>query len=204
VVDVDPRHHRLRVLVANEHPDRLTQLCGIVSAMGHEIVARDLNVEDAGPLTERTQPDIALVGVGPNGDHALSLVARIVHEAACPVIVVLRRPDPQFAADAGRRGAFACVAHADGHELEGAMSVVLERYAELRGLRGAFGRRAVIERAKGILMERHHVDEDAAFALLRRQSERSGRKVGDVALAVTEAHPLLPGGVPDDGDGAGS
>lgn len=183
----------LRVLVANEHPGGLEKLCGVVKSLGHHVVARDLEVGDVGPLTERTRPEIALVGVGHDGEHALSLVSRIVREATCPVIVVLPSPDPELAAHAARRGAFACVAHADRDELACAISVVLERYAELGGLRGAFRRRAVIERAKGILMERHGVDEDEAFALLRRHSERRGIKLADVATAVAEAHALLPG-----------
>ena len=182
----------LRVLVANEHPGGLTELCGIVESLGHEVVARDLSVADVGSLTERSRPDVALVGVGHDREHALLLVSRIVHEATCPVIVVLPAPSPELAAHAARRGAFACVAHADRDELACAISVVLQRYAEFRGLRGAFGRRAVIERAKGILMERHGVDEDGAFALLRRHSERLGVKLADVATAVAEAHALLP------------
>jgi response regulator NasT len=59
-------------------------------------------------------------------------------------------------------------------------------------LEGAFGRRAVIERAKGILMERHGIDEEAAFRLLRGQSRSSGRKLIAVATAVLGARPLLP------------
>ena len=52
-------------------------------------------------------------------------------------------------------------------------------------------RRRVIERAKGIMMSRHEIDERRAFELLRSQSQRSGRKVCDVAEAVIESHLLL-------------
>jgi response regulator NasT len=51
----------------------------------------------------------------------------------------------------------------------------------------------VIERAKGILMERHGVDERQAFELLRQQARRSNRRVIDLALAVADGHALLPG-----------
>ena len=183
----------LRVLVATEDPCALEELCRAVESLGHRVVARGAEVGDVPSLTERARPEVALVGTGRSSEHALSLVARIVREATCPVIAVLRAPDPELAAHAARRGAFACVAHADRDELACAISVALERYAEFRGLRGAFGRRAVIERAKGILMERYGVDEDAAFALLRRYSERRGMKLADVATAVAEAHALLPG-----------
>jgi response regulator NasT len=42
-------------------------------------------------------------------------------------------------------------------------------------------------------MERHGVDERAAFELLRQQARRSNRRVIDLARAVTDGHALLPG-----------
>jgi PAS domain-containing protein len=53
-------------------------------------------------------------------------------------------------------------------------------------LRTAMSSRAVIEQAKGILMARHRVDEDAAFALLRVESQTHNRRLRDVAVAVVE------------------
>jgi response regulator NasT len=50
----------------------------------------------------------------------------------------------------------------------------------------------VIERAKGIVMERHGVDEQAAFELMRERARSSNRRVIDVARAVVEGHGLLP------------
>jgi AmiR/NasT family two-component response regulator len=69
---------------------------------------------------------------------------------------------------------------------------VLARFAEFHDLEGAFGRRALTERAKGVLMERHSIDEGTAFLMLRDQSRKSNRKLIDVAQAVLEAHSLLP------------
>jgi response regulator NasT len=68
----------------------------------------------------------------------------------------------------------------------------LRRFTEYHDLEGAFGRRAVTERAKGILMERHSIDEPAAFELLREHARTTNRKLVDVAFAVADAHRLLP------------
>ena len=57
---------------------------------------------------------------------------------------------------------------------------------------GAFGRRAVTERAKGILMERHSIDEPAAFEMLREHARSTNRKLVDGASAVLDGHRLLP------------
>jgi ANTAR domain len=62
---------------------------------------------------------------------------------------------------------------------------------QYQNLQGAFGRRATIERARGILMSRHSINAEAAFELLRDHSQHNGRKLIDVAEAVVESHLLL-------------
>jgi response regulator NasT len=95
--------------------------------------------------------------------------------------------------EAAKRGIFAYVVDGgDPEELQSAIDVVLRRFAEYHNLEGAFGRRAVTERAKGILMERHGVDEQAAFDLLREHARRTQVKLMDVAEAVVQGHRLLP------------
>jgi AmiR/NasT family two-component response regulator len=181
----------LRVLIANERSDRLALVAPIVAALGHEVIAREIEVEDVGPVTARERPDVALVGLGESSEHALGLIERIVKEAACPVIVLLHAPDPSFVKEASKRGVFAYVTDVDT-DWQGSIDIVLRRFAEYHDLEGAFGRRAVTERAKGILMERHSVDESAAFAMLRDHSRSTNRKLVDVAAAVVDGHRLLP------------
>ena len=186
------RHEPLRVLIANERPDRLKATTKFVEKLGHVVIARELQVSEVAAMTAELTPDVALVAVGESSDHALGLISSLVQEAACPVIAVLEVEDPGFIREAARRGVFAYIADGDADELESALEIVLERFAEFRNLEGAFGRRAVTERAKGILMERHRVDEQRAFELLRAQSRNTGRKLVEVAAAVVEGHLLLP------------
>jgi AmiR/NasT family two-component response regulator len=182
----------LRVLIANERKDRLALVAPIVVALGHEVIAREIDVEDVGPVTARERPDVALVGLGDSSEHALGLIEKIVHEAACPVIVLLHAPDPGFLKEASKRGVFAYITDADTTDWQSSIDIVLRRFAEYQELEGAFGRRAVTERAKGILMERHSVDEATAFDMLRTQSRSTNRRLADVASSVVEGHRLLP------------
>ena len=186
------RSEPLRVLIANERADRLEATTKIVEKLGHVVIARELQISDVAALTAQSMPDVALVAVGESSENALGLISRIVQEATCPVIAVLEVEDPVFIREAAKRGVFAYLADGDAAELESAVDIVLQRFAEFRNLEGAFGRRAVTERAKGILMERHGVDEQRAFELLRAQSRNSGRKLVDVAASVVEGHILLP------------
>ena len=182
----------LRVLIANERKDRLAVVAPIVAALGHEVIAREIAVAQVGPVTARERPDVALVGLGGSSDDALGLIEKIVHEAACPVIVLLHGRDPAFVKEASKRGVFAYVSDADIEDWQSSIDIVLRRFAEYHDLQGAFGRRALTERAKGILMERHAIDEESAFAMLREQLRNTNRKLIDLAAAVVDGHRLLP------------
>jgi response regulator NasT len=182
----------LRVLIANERRDRLELVVPIVASLGHEVIAREIDVEDVGGVTARERPDVALVGLGASSEHALVLIERIVKEAACPVIALIHAPDPDFVREASKRGVFAYITDGDAADLQNNIDIVLRRFAEYHDLEGAFGRRATIERAKGILMERHSVDDEQAFGMLRDRSRTANRKLVDIAAAVVDGHPLLP------------
>jgi AmiR/NasT family two-component response regulator len=182
----------LRVLIANERKDRLALVAPIVASLGHEVIAREIEVADVGAVTARERPDVALVGLGESSDHALKLVEKIVHEAACPVIVLIHAADPEFVKEASKRGVFAYITDADAKDWQSSIDIVLRRFTEYHDLEGAFGRRAVTERAKGILMERHTVDETTAFDMLRDHARSTNRKLVDMASAVVDGHRLLP------------
>ena len=182
----------LRVLIANERKDRLALVAPMVANLGHEVIAREIDVADVGVVTAKEKPDVALVGLGASSEHALALIDQIVKEAACPVILLLHTPDPAFVKDASRRGIFAYITDAEVDDWQSAIDIVLRRFTEYHDLEGAFGRRAVTERAKGILMERHSIDEVDAFEMLRDQSRRANAKLIDVAAAVVDGHRLLP------------
>jgi AmiR/NasT family two-component response regulator len=182
----------LRVLIANERRDRLALVAPIVAALGHEVIAREIDVADVGAVTARERPDVALVGLGSNSQHALGLIEKIVQEAACPVILLIHAPNAAFVKEASKRGIFAYITDADAKDWQSSIDIVLRRFAEYHDLEGAFGRRAVTERAKGILMERHSVDDSRAFALLREHAREQNRKLVDIAAAVVDGHLLLP------------
>jgi response regulator NasT len=186
----------LRVLIANERKDRLALVAPIVVALGHEVIAREIDVADVGAVTARERPDVALVGLGRSSVHALELIDKIVREAACPVIVLLHARDPEFIREASKRGVFAHISDDDVEDWQSSIDIVLRRFAEYQDLQGAFGRRALIERAKGILMERHGIDDARAFELLRDRSRVDNRKLIDLATAVVDGHRLLPGQTP--------
>jgi two-component system, response regulator / RNA-binding antiterminator len=181
----------LRILIANERKDRLERVAAIVTGLGHEVISSELEVTEVAAATDREHPDLAFVGLGVSGIHALDMISEIVKEASCPVIALLESEDPNWVNEAAKRGIFAYIVDANASEMQSAIDITIRRYAEYTNLEGAFARRAVIEQAKGIMMARQAIDEKKAFELLRAQSQQTGRKLFQVAESVVESHRLL-------------
>jgi response regulator NasT len=181
----------LRVLIANERRERLALLAQVVAGLGHEVIAREIEVTEVGAVTARERPDVALVGLGLHSEHALELISEIVRESSCPVIALLSSKDPAYVREAAKRGVFAYIVDTTPEELQSAIDITLQRFTEYHSLQGAFGRRATIEQAKGILMARHAIDSDSAFGMLRDHSQHNGHKLVDIAQAIVDSHLLL-------------
>ena len=177
----------LRVLIANERQDRLVSVRGIVESLGHTVIAPQTEVEDVAEVTRGSRPDVALVGLGESSEHALDLIERIVHESVCPVVALLHRPDHAFLVEAARRGVFAYAT--DDHPSVGwqsAIEIALHRFAQLADLEAAFAKRATIEQAKGMLMERGQIDELEAVDLIRKRARAGKQSMVVAAQAVID------------------
>ena len=116
-----------------------------------------------------------------------------------PVIALLESEDPRFVGAAAERGIFAYVRPINPATVQSAIEIAVRRHAEIATLteqvdrlENALERRAIIERAKGILMERHSLADRAAFEMLREHARSHSRSVVEIARSVEEGHALLP------------
>ena len=188
-----------RVLIADEDEGALETLRATLDQLGHEVMPYAVSVSEAAELISREDPDLTIVMVHRDDEHALALISEAVEFASGPVIATVRDGDADFLARAAEHGISAYVEGTNPESVQGAIEVALRRYretAQLAGkvdqLEGALQRRIVIERAKGILMERHHTGERDAFELLRDSARSSSRRVVEVAQSVVDGHALLP------------
>jgi AmiR/NasT family two-component response regulator len=189
----------LRVLVADEDHAKLERLGDVLEDLGHVVTPFAVSVREAVEIIAREDPDLTIVAVHNDDAHAMELIGEAVEFAAGPVIAQVPDGDTDFVARAAERGISAWVESVDPNAVQAAIEVAMRRYREARQLsekveqlETALERRSVIERAKGILMERHRIDDRAAFEMLREHARASSRRVVDVAQAVVGGHALLP------------
>jgi response regulator NasT len=190
----------LRVLLANEREDDLRKLGDVLDELGHEVVPFAVSVREAVDVIAREDPDVAFVVFDGDDEHGLALLSETVEFASGPVLVSMRAAEsPATVAKAADMGIAGYVDSWEPQDVQAAIEVALRRHreasnlnAKVEQLESALERRAVIERAKGILMERHGVAEREAFELLREHARSGGRRVVDIAQAVVDGHALLP------------
>jgi response regulator NasT len=189
----------LRVLLADENPQALQRLGDVLAELGHIVTPFAVSVRETAEIIAREDPDLAIVAVHEDDEHALELIGESVEFASGPVIAQVPDGDTDFVARAAERGIAAWVESTTPNAVQAAIEVAMRRYRDERRLwdkveqlESAIERRAVIERAKGILMERHGVADRDAFELLRDQARSTSRRVVDVSQAVLDGHALLP------------
>src|SRR3954447_25419029 len=198
---VETKHETsLTILLADEDEEALESLGNVLQELGHDVTPFAVSVEEAAELIVREDPDLTIVVVHHNDEHALALIGESVELASGPVIAQLRgRDDVDFVARAAERGIAAYVESSDPKNVQSAIEVSIARYREaarlnekVGQLESALERRAVIERAKGIIMERQRIGERDAFERLREHARGSNRRVVEVAEAGVGGHALLP------------
>jgi len=174
----------LRVLVADEDKQQLEPVGDALEELGHEVIALAVSARETARATHEHRPDLAIVALHEDKEHALELIEQIVDEATCPVCLLAGDPSREFLSEAARRGVFAHLDSTDPTELSGGIDIAVERYRQFRDLLQAFDRRARIERAKGLLMERHGIGEEEAFERLRRHARDTRRPIMGVVEDV--------------------
>jgi AmiR/NasT family two-component response regulator len=189
----------LRVLLADEDEGALRITAATVRELGHQVGELAIGIGEVAEAIARDDPEVSIVVVYEHYAYALDMIQEIAEYARGPVIALIDTQDPGFVGEAAERGIYAYAREATPESLQSAITVAIRRHDEKRELteqvdrlETALERRAVIERAKGILMERHEIGERAAFDRLRDHARSRNRTVVDVAASVAEGHALLP------------
>jgi two-component system, response regulator PdtaR len=161
---------------------------------GFSVVAEARDGAEAVALAESEQPDLALLDVKMPELDGIEAARRILERRPIPVVMVTAFSQRELVQQAVEAGVFGYLVKPFREtDLVPAIETARARHAELvavraesDSLRDALESRKLIERAKGLLMERDGLTEAEAFGRMRGAAQRTGRTLRDIAEAMVE------------------
>jgi response regulator NasT len=182
----------MRILVAEDETIIRLDLRELLERAGFEVCAEARDGEEAVALARSERPDLAVLDVRMPRLDGIEAARRILEERPIPIVMVTAYGQDELVSRAVEAGVFGyLVKPFREQDLVPAIRAARARHEELVALREeaeslaeALAARKVIERAKGLLMEREGLSEQDAFARLRKASQTSGRPLKVIAEAV--------------------
>ena len=160
--------------------------------MGGVVVGEGSSAAEALPLVRRYRPDVVILAVGlPDGD-GVEVARATMDRAPCPIVLLTSRTDPNVVERASAAGVMAFLLKPlRPEELRPALDLAVARFREFEtirkenaDLRRAIESRKLVERAKGLLMEREGLSEGEAFRRIRKASMDNRKSMAEVADAI--------------------
>jgi AmiR/NasT family two-component response regulator len=180
-----------RVLIAEDETLIRLDLRQLLEAAGFEVCAEARNGLEAVQLAQSEEPDIAILDVKMPELDGIEAARRILGQRSIPIVMLTAYSQEELVSRAVEAGVFGyLVKPFRDEDLIPALAAARARHEELnelredaRSLSEALEARKIVERAKGLLMEREGLTESEAFARLRRASQVSGKPMRIVAEA---------------------
>jgi response regulator NasT len=182
----------VRILLAEDETIIRLDLRGIIERAGFEVCAEAKDGEEAVELARSQQPDLAILDVKMPRLDGIEAARRIIDERPIPIVMLTAYSQDDLVARAVEAGVFGYLVKPFREaDLLPAIHAASARHDELATLREeadslaeALATRKLVERAKGLLMDKEGLTEQEAFARLRRASQISGRPMRVVAEAL--------------------
>jgi two-component system, response regulator PdtaR len=182
----------LKVLIAEDETIIRLDLRQLLESAGHEVCAEARDGVEAVELAASERPDLAVLDVKMPNLDGIEAARRILAERPIPIVMLTAYGQEELVTRAVEAGVFGyLVKPFREDDLLPAIRAAQARHAELQDLREeaeslteALATRKVVERAKGLLMERDGLSEQDAWARLRKASQMSGRPMRVVAEAL--------------------
>ena len=190
----------MNVLVVEDDPVIAMGLEQKLIKLGYCVAGRARTGTQAVELVLREPPDALLLDLKLPDLDGIEVARRIsaggIH---VPIVVITAHEDPHLVEQAISVGVAAYLMKPVSRaQLSSAIELAISRQAEFEALRAdiadlrqALETRKLVERAKGLLMDRGKMQEAEAFAAIQSRARRSGRTMNDVAAEILRAAAVL-------------
>ena len=181
-----------RIVIIDDSLRSRAALGEALERRGFEVAAKGASGFDAISLARELRPDVLFLAVGLPEMDGLSAAAQILEAHPLPIIILSSHLDPDLIQRAKEAGVMAYLAKPLREEdLLPAIELAVSRFEEFMALRKqnedlkrTLEGRKLIERAKGVLMEREKISEQQAFTQIQRASMNTRRSMTEIAQAI--------------------
>ncbi|ABX06989.1 MAG TPA: response regulator [Herpetosiphon sp.] len=195
----DEQRATIRILLAEDNELVALTMEEYLTDLGFQVVGVARTGTQALELARQLEPDMAILDVKLPELEGTEVAARLYAERPMPIVMVTAFTDRDTIRKAERAGALGYLVKPVTMEaLTPAIDIALARFAEIRALRQevdalheSLEARKLIERAKGILMQRLNISEHDAYERLRHRAREKRVKLKDIAQTIIDAEALL-------------
>jgi response regulator NasT len=189
----------MRVLVVDESAERAEVLRAALLLAGYEVTASLTSPLALLKTIEQLEPEVIVIDTDSPSRDVLEHLVMVSRHTPRPVVMFASDGTPETIRAATRAGVSAYVVDGlDEKRIKAIVDVAVARFDELQDLRGQLAQansklaeRKLIERAKGLLMKSRGLEEEAAYAALRKAAMDRSLKVAEIAQRVVDASDLL-------------
>ena len=183
---------RKTVVIIDDSLGSRATLGHALKRLGFEVVGEGSSGSEAIRLVQALKPDVLFLAVGLPDLDGLTTAAQILETHALPIIILSSHLNPEVIQRAKEAGVMAyLVKPLREEDLLPAIELAISRFEEFNALRKEntdlkriLEDRKLIERAKGILMEREKISEPQAFGRIQKASMNRRRSMAEIAQAI--------------------
>ncbi|HWO99875.1 MAG TPA: ANTAR domain-containing protein [Methylococcus sp.] len=189
----------LKILIVDQDSGRSAILEQALSDAGHTVVARLRSERDLASKVAEYRPDVVIIDMEAPGRDTLEQMREVSRDNPRPIVLFSNQRDPEYIRQAVQAGVSAYVV--DGLQKERVLPIVevaMARFREFQALRreleetrSRLQERKIIEKAKGILMQRRGLSEDAAYQLMRKMAMDRNLRLVEVARTLLALEDLV-------------
>jgi response regulator NasT len=182
----------LRIMIVDQDPARSAVLEQALTDAGHRVVARTMDEVSLLQIVTDLQPDVVIIDMDAPGRDTLEDLREVGRDNPKPIIMFSNNRDGDYIRQAVQAGVSAYVV--DGLSKERILPIVdvaIARFREFQALRRELADtkvqladRKIVDKAKGILIQRKGLTEEQAYALLRKTAMNRGLRIADVARTL--------------------